>query len=319
MSSTFVCTESNHDASVDDFQRRYRPSLEAVETCLAAWLESQGPPETLWKAMQHGVLTGGKRLRPMLVIESVRACGGSLTQALPVACALELIHCYSLIHDDLPCMDNDDLRRGRPTVHRAFGEAEALLAGDALLALSFGKVAQAQAIGPEARIALIERLSWAASMGGLVTGQALDMKAQASLIQTKSPESAKETLHSIHEGKTGALFRFACASGPIIMGLPASMVEAYSQFGEALGLLFQIKDDILDEVAAEEQLGKSQGKDKAQDKLTFPAVYGLEGAQTQLGQSVLNCYDQLERCDTMGEVTPHPLAYFVAMVAQRSY
>ncbi len=258
---------------------RFQAHLESIHAFLEDILIPQ-EPETLWAAMRHGVLGGGKRIRPVLLLECCRATGGDMEQALPTAAALELIHCYSLIHDDLPCMDDDDWRRGRPTVHKAFSEDIAVLAGDALVGMAFGLIVdRTQGVEPGTLLTLISELSAASSVKGLVNGQVEDI-----LSAGKQPD--KDLLYRIHAGKTAALFRFSCRAGAWLAGQPRNIVDQFGEYGERLGLTFQIVEDLLDIRAPGEVLGKTPGKDEAQGKITFPAVFGVEGAEAILEDEV---------------------------------
>jgi geranylgeranyl diphosphate synthase type II len=232
------------------------------------------PPAVIHKAMRYSLFAGGKRVRPVLCIAAAEAVSGRPVDGLyAVACALEFIHTYSLIHDDLPALDNDDLRRGRPTSHRVFGEAMAILAGDALQCIAF------EVLGRTGNARLVEELARASgTVGGMIGGQVHDLEGEG-----KPP--AAELLEQIHRAKTGALLRCAVRLGAIHAGATEEQLAALSCYGEHVGLAFQIVDDILDLTQTAEQLGKTPGKDAAQHKITFPAVYGLdrshEMAQTE--------------------------------------
>ncbi|RWO00631.1 polyprenyl synthetase family protein [Mesorhizobium sp.] len=233
-------------------------------------------PQRLMEAMRHGVLNGGKRLRPFLVMESAALFSADGEAALRVAAALECVHCYSLIHDDLPAMDDDDLRRGQPTVHKAFDEATAILAGDALLALAFDIIAdEATMLPAERRAALVLALARAAGAGGMVGGQMLDLEAERN-----RPEEAG--IIRLQAMKTGALIRFACEAGAIVAGAPAADRERMAEFGSAIGLAFQLADDLLDLTADARQMGKATGKDAAAGKATLVALHGANWARDQL-------------------------------------
>lgn len=233
-------------------------------------------PEQLMAAMRHGVLNGGKRLRPFLVLESAALFSADGEAALRVAAALECVHCYSLIHDDLPAMDDDDLRRGQPTVHKAFDEATAILAGDALLTLAFDIIAdEATALPAERRAALVLALARAAGAGGMVGGQTLDLEAE----HIRPDEAGIIRLQAM---KTGALIRFACEAGAIIAGAPPADRERLAEFGSAIGLAFQLADDLLDLTADASQMGKATGKDAAAGKATLVALHGANWARDQL-------------------------------------
>ncbi|PAQ05775.1 polyprenyl synthetase family protein [Mesorhizobium temperatum] len=233
-------------------------------------------PQRLMEAMRHGVLNGGKRLRPFLVMESAALFSADGEAALRVAAALECVHCYSLIHDDLPAMDDDDLRRGQPTVHKAFDEATAILAGDALLALAFDIIAdEATMLPAERRAALVLALARAAGAGGMVGGQMLDLEAE----RIRPDEAGIIRLQAM---KTGALIRFACEAGAILAGAAAADRERLAEFGSAIGLAFQLADDLLDLTADAHQMGKATGKDAAAGKATLVALHGANWARDQL-------------------------------------
>lgn len=230
-------------------------------------------PERLWEAMHYSLMAGGKRIRPALLLECLSACGGpDLAMALPAAMSIECMHTYSLIHDDLPCMDDDDLRRGRPTCHRQFDEATAVLAADALQALAFELLTETPAPA-ETALALVQKLGKAAGAQGMVGGQMLDMLAEAGAVNDVLE------VERIHVHKTGALLGYCCEAGAWLAGGDAERVEACTRFGRAVGLLFQVADDILDATASSEALGKSAGKDAAQSKATYVSVLGLARAQ----------------------------------------
>lgn len=266
----------------------------AVEVLLRRLLDDRAlsgeiaRPERLMAAMCHGVLNGGKRLRPFLVMESAALFSADGEAALRVAAALECVHCYSLIHDDLPAMDDDDLRRGQPTVHKAFDEATAILAGDALLTLAFDIIAgEATALPAERRIALVFALARGAGVGGMVGGQKLDLEAE----QTPPDEAGIIRLQAM---KTGALIRFACEAGALIAGAPAEDRERLAEFGSAIGLAFQLADDLLDLTADASQMGKATGKDAAAGKATLVALHGANWARSQLHGLVEQAHALLE-------------------------
>lgn len=245
-------------------------------------------PERLMAAMRHGVLNGGKRLRPFLVMESAALFSADGEAALRVAAALECVHCYSLIHDDLPAMDDDDLRRGQPTVHRAFDEATAILAGDALLTLAFDVLAdEATMLPAERRAALVLALARAAGAGSMVGGQMLDLEAE----QSRPDEAGIIRLQAM---KTGALIRFACEAGAILAGAPSGDRERLAEFGSAIGLAFQLADDLLDLTADAHQMGKATGKDAAAGKATLVALHGPGWARDQLQGLVDQAHALLE-------------------------
>jgi geranylgeranyl diphosphate synthase type II len=227
------------------------------------------PPETIHRAMRYSLFAGGKRIRPILCMEAAYASGGETDGVASCACSLELIHTYSLIHDDLPALDNDDYRRGKLTNHKVFGDAMAILAGDSLLTLAFQVLAQLRT-GDDRKARLIAELATASgTVGGMIGGQVADLEGEG------KPPTA-ELLESIHRAKTGALLRASLRMGAIHAGAPGDKYTALSCYGEHIGLAFQIVDDILDVEESSAALGKTAGKDAAQHKITFPAVYGLE-------------------------------------------
>jgi geranylgeranyl diphosphate synthase type II len=242
----------------------------AVDTALERLMPKDStPPGSIHRAMRYSVQAGGKRVRPILCLESARIFSADVTPALPVACALEFIHTYSLIHDDLPALDNDDLRRGKPTCHKKFGEATAILAGDALLTLAFETLANAP-IEPARRVAILSHIAASAgTVNGMVGGQVADLEAEGRSI-------APAELEYIHRSKTAALIRASVAAGAISGGADEENVARLKRFGEAIGWAFQVVDDILDVEESSATLGKTAGKDAAQKKATYPALYGLE-------------------------------------------
>jgi len=270
-------------AAFVEHARRLRPVIE--EALKAQCRLPPGCPPLLREAIAYSLLAPGKRLRPMLVLLATEACGGKLEDALPAACAVEMVHAFSLVHDDLPAMDDDDLRRGRPTCHKKFGEAIAILAGDALLALAFEVLAK-QVRPPEVAAACCAALAEAAGPAQLAGGQADDI--------LPCPEAADEqSLQAIHERKTGAMIRVSLRLGALVAGASSEQVEALDQFGRRLGLAFQITDDLLDVRGSEATLGKRVGKDAGQGKLTFPGLLGVEESVARAEQLVREAVDLL--------------------------
>ena len=235
-------------------------------------------PETIHKAMRYSLFAGGKRVRPLLAIAAADAVAEDSQGVESAACSLELIHTYSLIHDDLPALDNDDLRRGRPTCHKVFGDAMAILAGDALLTLAFEVLAKLPDVDPVRRVAMIAELATSSgTVHGMIGGQVNDIQGEG-----QTPTAA--LLDSIHRAKTGALLRASVRIGAIYAGASDIQLSELSTFGEHIGLAFQIVDDVLDVEASSETLGKTAGKDAQQQKITFPAVYGLEESRKMAEQ-----------------------------------
>ena len=234
------------------------------------------PPERVHSAIRWSVFAGGKRFRPALLLATGQTFGANADDLLRTACALEMIHTYSLIHDDLPSMDNDELRRGRPTCHVKFDEATAILAGDALQTLAFQTIAEDENLSPQLRVRLIAEIARAAGTPeGMVAGQAHDLDAE-------SRKVTKVELERIHHRKTGALIRAAARCGVMIAGADDTGLEAITEYATNLGLLFQITDDLLDVTATAEDLGKTPGKDARSRKATYPSLYGIEATRAQL-------------------------------------
>jgi len=252
-----------------DFAAYLAGARQRIEGALDAALLPERP-ESLREAMRYSLLAGGKRLRPVLCLAACELAGGDSDLAIPTAVALEMIHTMSLIHDDLPAMDNDDLRRGRPTSHKVFGEANAILAGDALLTRAFEMVAlRSPGVPAERLLQVVGELSLAAGAPGLVGGQVVDLASEGQAVDL-------ETLEYIHCHKTGALLRASVLSGALIGGADGTLLEALRVYAHGIGLAFQIIDDILDVTASSEVLGKTAGKDLTADKTTYPKLLGLE-------------------------------------------
>ena len=249
----------------DYLESRQKLVDEALDGCLPA---ANTKPKTIHKAMRYSVFAGGKRLRPILCLAAAECCGGSAATAMPLACAVECIHTYSLIHDDLPCMDNDDLRRGMPTSHKVFGEGIAVLAGDALLTLGFEVASQAAESPRYSLREVICELAVACGSRNLIAGQVIDLESEGRKVSLP-------LLRFIHESKTAALLRSSIRLGAMSANATPRDLKHLSNFGRALGLAFQVIDDILDVTQTSEKLGKSAGKDLADEKATFPAVVGL--------------------------------------------
>lgn len=247
--------------------------------------ESAKPP-TIHKAMRYSLFAGGKRLRPILCLAAAEACGGERAPALPLACAMECIHTYSLIHDDLPSMDNDDLRRGRPTCHKVFGDGIAVLAGDALLTIAFEIAATAQLPRRYDLKQIVSEIAVAAGSRKLIAGQVADLEAEGQPI-------TRAGLRSIHDNKTAAMLIASVRLGAMSANATAKQLGAMSAFGAALGLAFQVIDDILDVTQTSEKLGKSAGKDVAAQKATYPAVIGLEKSRREAQRLTREAHEAL--------------------------
>jgi geranylgeranyl diphosphate synthase type II len=284
-------------ALVDAFLDRYLP-------------RESSPPETISRAVRYSLFAGGKRLRPVLVLAAAEAVGGEIEDALPAAAAFEMIHTYSLIHDDLPAMDDDSLRRGRPTSHVVFGEAIAILAGDALQAHAFAVLADARPpcrVPAERRLRAVAELASAAGVAGMVGGQVLDLESEGRPVDAA-------TLERIHRHKTGALIRASARVGAIVSGASEDDVTRLTRFGEEAGLAFQIVDDILDVEGSADVLGKSAGKDARSGKATYPLVHGIDEARRKAEELVSSARRRLEPFGAAGR----PLALLAEHMLRRS-
>jgi geranylgeranyl diphosphate synthase type II len=281
-----------------------------VERALSRSLpEPFGPAKRLFESMRYSLLEGGKRLRPILAIASCEAVGGKTNAALGLACALEMIHTYSLIHDDLPCMDDDDLRRGRPTNHKVFGEALAILAGDALLTDAFKILARSasRTLSPAIVLEVAAELAAAVGSGGMVAGQVIDIESEGLDLDTT-------LLEYLHARKTGALFVAAIRGGARIGGASALQLDRFTAFARSLGLAFQVVDDILDCEATTEQMGKRTQKDKARGKATYPSIIGLEDSRSFARELGRRAQDALKAFDHRAE----PLRALADFVVERN-
>jgi geranylgeranyl diphosphate synthase, type II len=260
-------------------------------------------PATIHKAMRYSLFAGGKRLRPILTLAAAEACGGKLEAALPLACAMECIHTYSLVHDDLPSMDNDDFRRGRPTCHKVFGDGIAVLAGDALLTVAFEIVSRAKPARRYDMATLLREVAVAAGSRKLIAGQVADLEAEGKT-------TTREDLRYIHENKTAAILTTSVCLGAMSANAASKELAAITKFGRSLGLAFQVIDDILDVTQTTEKLGKSAGKDLAAQKATYPAVIGLEASRAEARRLTHRAHNALAVFGAKGE-TLHALANYL--------
>lgn len=261
-------------------------------------------PATLHRAMRYSLFAGGKRLRPILCLAAAEACRGKINNALPLACALECIHTYSLVHDDLPSMDNDDFRRGRPTCHKVFGEGIAVLAGDALLTIAFEIVSYAKTSRGYDMSTFLREISVAAGSQKLIAGQVADLEAEGKKVQRRE-------LQFIHENKTAAILGTSVRLGAMSANADASKLSAITAFGQRLGLAFQVIDDILDVTQTSEILGKSAGKDVAAKKATYPAVIGLEKSRAEARRLTRQAHDALSIFSDRDAEALHALANYL--------
>lgn len=265
---------------MSEFKNKFSEYIDFTEKNLKKYnicQESERPQKTLIDAMNYSLEAGGKRIRPVLVYAFCEACGGSYKTAAAPACAIEMIHTFSLIHDDLPAMDNDDFRRGKPSCHKAFGEAEAILAGDALSVLPFEIIADDNSLTDMQKIRIISVLAKAVGKNGMIGGQVIDMENE------KRNDVDEENLRNMYRHKTGELIAVSCMMGCICAGADDEAIAAASEYGYKLGLAFQIIDDILDVTSTAEELGKPIGSDSQENKTTFVTLYGVEKAQEIAG------------------------------------
>ena len=275
-------------SSNSDFGRQQKEKVQEIEEILQTFLPAEeGYQKGIMEAMNYSLMAGGKRLRPMLMQETHRLFGGDSPALAPFMAAMEMIHTYSLIHDDLPCMDNDDMRRGKPSCHKAFGEATALLAGDALLTQAFSSAAETKNVPAERIVKAIAVLSEKAGLEGMIGGQVMDLA-----FENVCPETSE--LIDMYAKKTSCLLEASAMCGCILAGADREHINAAEKYAEKLGLAFQIRDDILDCTADENMLGKPVGSDEKNGKTTFVTLYGLENAQREAEQLSAEALQQLE-------------------------
>eukprot|EP00475_Leptophrys_vorax_P032607 TRINITY_DN50524_c0_g2_i1.p1 TRINITY_DN50524_c0_g2~~TRINITY_DN50524_c0_g2_i1.p1 ORF type:complete len:377 (+),score=38.21 TRINITY_DN50524_c0_g2_i1:182-1312(+) len=289
------------------FEAYMRAKAIAVNKALDAAVPQQYP-DRIHEAMRYSLLAGGKRVRPILCLAACELVGGADDVAMPAACAMEMIHTMSLIHDDLPCMDNDDFRRGKPTNHKVYGEDVAVLAGDALLSFSFEHVARAtpSSVPPERIVRVIADMGKAVGAEGLVAGQIVDLDSES------DPTVGLDTLEYIHRHKTAALLEVAVVAGAVLGGANEEQVERLSKYAQFVGLGFQVVDDILDVTKSTEELGKTAGKDLAQDKTTYPKLLGLEKSKELAADLIRKAKEQLVGFDERKAAPLVGLADFIA-------
>ncbi|MBR3889694.1 polyprenyl synthetase family protein [bacterium] len=265
--------------------------IEMVDKKLEEYLPIEYP-EDIFKSMKYTVTLKGKRLRPIMCLETCKIMGGKIEDAFPTACAIEMLHAQSLIHDDLPCMDNDDFRRGKPSNHKVFGEAIAVLAGDALLSFAPQLIIEkSKNLSAETLIKILHEFCYTAGAYKLIAGQVADIESEKGNIKGDKAE----TLEFIHTHKTADLFKLALKTGAIIAGASDEQVEEMDRFGQAFGIAFQIYDDIMDEIATFEELGKTIGKDKEAGKLTYVSLYGLEQAKKYFHELVDEAHSIIDK------------------------
>lgn len=288
------------------FEQRTGELRSQIDRALGRYVESrEGAPSRLTESIRYSLLAPAKRIRPLLVLAAAKACGGDELTAIPACCAVEMVHCYSLIHDDLPAMDDDDLRRGRPTNHKVYGEALAILAGDALLTLAFEVLARE--VPAEAAASCCAALAEAAGKSGLVGGQVDDLAHECAA-------GDQALLESIHARKTGAMFRVSLKLGGLVAGADRRQLAALDECSKPLGLAFQVADDLLDVLGTEAQLGKRVRKDAGRGKLTFPGLIGIEASRRYAAQLVEQAVTALEPFGPPAE----DLEYLARYVVERS-
>jgi geranylgeranyl diphosphate synthase type II len=282
----------NFDLDLKSFAIEIKSRKEYIDKCIKQFLTAEDSyPPVIHQAMHYAVFNGGKRLRPIMVFESAMIAGGTRESVMPTACAIELIHSYSLVHDDLPAMDNDDYRRGKLTCHKVFGEASGILTGDALLTAGFELMAKNSDIAniePANVIKVIKEVAYAVGSQGMIGGQVIDLESEGQAIEY-------DTLKTLHSLKTGQLFRAALTAGAILNNMNNEGLEALKQYAHNFGLAFQITDDILDIQGDEALLGKPVGSDEKNHKTTYPSLFGLERSRELARQSVENCIESLSR------------------------
>ncbi|BCG48118.1 (2E,6E)-farnesyl diphosphate synthase [Citrifermentans bremense] len=292
-----------------DLKQYLKQKCELVDQALERFLPNgKELPASLHGSMRYSVFAGGKRVRPVLMLAACEAVGGELKPALPAACAMEMIHTYSLIHDDLPAMDNDDFRRGNPTNHKVYGEATAILAGDALLTEAFILLScNGEGVDPAARLRVIHEIAHASGSRGMVGGQMVDMESEG------KHDIDMATLSYIHTHKTGALIRASVRAGAILGGASEEAFDALTRYADAIGLAFQIADDVLDVEGTTEELGKDAGSDQARGKATYPALVGLEASKLRAEELVQIALAALEPFDERAE----PLRAIASYIVKR--
>src|ERR1700757_470572 len=293
-----------------DLKAYLRSRQRKIDRALDRYLpRTNTKPATLHKAMRYSLFAGGKRLRPILCLAASEACRGNINDALPLACALECIHTYSLVHDDLPSMDNDDFRRGRPTCHKVFGEGIAVLAGDALLTIAFEIISRTKPRRRYDMSTLLREIAVAAGSQKLIAGQVADLEAEGKNVKRRE-------LQFIHQNKTAAILRSSVRLGAMSANADARKLLAITRFGQRLGLAFQIIDDILDVTQTSEILGKSAGKDVAAKKATYPAVIGLEKSRTEARRLTRQAHNALS---VFRDCNAEPLHALANYLLEREY
>jgi geranylgeranyl diphosphate synthase type II len=273
--------------SANELKQYCQDKIKLIDAALSHYIPSESYPSIIYESMRYSLFAGGKRLRPIMLMAAADAVGGRGSDFLPVACALEMIHTYSLIHDDLPAMDNDDYRRGKLTNHKVYGDGMAVLAGDGLLTAAFGTMLSQDKVESPVLIKVSREIAEAAGAAGMVGGQAVDLISEGKLVDAK-------TLKYIHQAKTGALFKAALRSGAFLAGGSQQQIDALTEFALQFGLAFQITDDILDVVGTQEKIGKPVGSDIKNHKVTYVTLHTLDGAKNLAQQAVNEAINSLQ-------------------------
>lgn len=285
-----------------------KKTKQLIDRHLLALIENANAPKILLEAMQYSLSAGGKRIRPILLLATLEAFGENKEKGLDVACAIEMLHTYSLIHDDLPAMDNDDLRRGKPTNHKVFGEANAILAGDALLTYSFEIISSFNKyddVTPEMKLELIKRLAQAAGPEGMVAGQVEDLRNE------NNPNLTLQDLENIHYNKTGKLIIYSIVAGAILAKASEEKINLLEKFAYHLGITFQIQDDILDVIGDSKKTGKPTGSDTINEKSTYPKLLTLEGAKQKLSEHLEQALHYLQKTNIRDEILKGIALYII--------
>lgn len=288
--------------------------IELINKKLDEYMPENDFPQDIFKSMKYTVTLPGKRLRPIMCLESCRIFGGNIEDAIPTACAIEMLHAQTLIHDDLPCMDNDDFRRGKPTNHKVFGEANAVLAGDALISFAPQIILKySKNLDSEKLVKIMEEYVQYAGAYGVIGGQVADIEAEKNWKNNAFGMKPDELLNFIHNHKTADLFRLPLRTGAIIAGANEKDLEKITDLAQKLGIAFQISDDILDVISTFEEMGKTIGKDNNAEKLTYVTLYGLDTAKCKLSCLLEECYDIIEEFQVKSE----PLLEIISDIKKR--
>lgn len=282
--------------------------IKLIDEALAGYIPGNAYPPVIYDAMRYSLFAGGKRLRPIMLMAAADAVGGQGSSYLPVACGLEMIHTYSLIHDDLPAMDNDDYRRGKPTNHKIYGDGMAILAGDGLLTAAFDTMLSQPNVNPTILVKVTKEIATAAGAAGMVGGQAVDLVSEGQSVDAK-------TLEFMHQAKTGALFKASLRAGAMLAGASEKNIEALTYYADQFGLAFQITDDILDVIGSQDKIGKPVGSDIKNNKVTYVALHSLAGAKQLAQQAVDNALISLSEFGAEAAILRELVEYLITREA----